>query len=176
MPARRELLFVRTRHLTITRAQPGADMKTMIAAAGLACVVFVSTRGDAAENCDKQYASTFELIQHEIFDKHGCTNDLCHGSAKTGGLDLRGAGSFDQLVDGLTVSVPEETHPGLRRVVPGRKDLSLLWLNLAAATLPGSWTAPLRPMPLVGAPLSLDELEVIRLWIEEGATRTGIIP
>ena len=31
-------------------------------------------------------------------------------------------------------------------------------------------------MPVVGAPLSLDELEVVRLWIEEGATRTGIVP
>jgi hypothetical protein len=110
-------------------------------------VVFVSTRADATENCAKQYASTFELIQREIFDRRGCTNDLCHGSSATGGLDLRGADSFDQLVDARTVSVPEETHPGLRRVVPGRKDLSLLWLNLAGATLPDSWTAPLRPMP-----------------------------
>jgi hypothetical protein len=151
-------------------------MKTIIAAAGLACVVFASTRGDATENCDKRYASTFELIQGEIFDKHGCSNDLCHGRSATGGLDLRGPGSFDQLIDGRTVSVSEETHPGLRRVVPGRKDLSLLWLNVAGATIPETWTAPLRGMPPVGAPLTIDELEVIRLWIEEGATRTGIIP
>lgn len=151
-------------------------MKAIIAAAGLACMTFVSTRVNATEECDKEYASTFELIQHEIFEKHGCTNDLCHGSTVAGGLDLRGAGAFDQLVDGRTVSVPEETHPGLRRVVPGRKDLSLLWLNLAGATMPESWTAPLRPMPVVGAPLSFEELEVVRLWIEEGATRTGVIP
>src|SRR5262245_15822728 len=105
----------------------GASMKSIIAAAGLALMSLASTRAVAAENCDKNYASTFELIQAEIFDKHGCTNDLCHGSTASGGLDLRGAGAYDQLVDAHIFSVPEDTHPGIRRVVPGRKDLSLLW-------------------------------------------------
>jgi hypothetical protein len=151
-------------------------MKAFILAAGFAFTVTGPTGAIAAEQCEKQFASTFELIQSEIFDKHGCTNDLCHGSTASGGLDLRGPAAFDQLVDAHVVSVPEQTHPELRRVVPARKDLSLLWLNLAAATLPQMWTAPLRPMPVVGAPLGFDELEVIRLWIEEGATRTGIVP
>ena len=35
------------------------------------------------------YAGTWEAIQNTIFVRHDCANDLCHGSAKQGGLDLR---------------------------------------------------------------------------------------
>ena len=68
-------------------------------------------------------------------------------------------------------------RPGLHRISPAKKDNSLLWLNVAAATLPNQWRAPRRAMPLGGlAPLSLDELEVLRLWIEAGAPREGVVP
>src|SRR5215470_52924 len=126
--------------------------------------------------CTKEYSSTFELIQHEIFEKHGCTSDACHGAGQTGGLDLRAGTAFGELVDAPVESVSTETHPGLKRVVPGRKDESLLWLNVAAATLPDLWTAPLRPMPVGLPPLSSAELQVIQLWIEEGAVRDGVVP
>src|SRR6185369_13890981 len=54
---------------------------------------------------------------------------------------------------------------------------SLLWLNLAGGTLPGQWRAPLRAMPLGGLPsLTLDELDLVRMWIEAGASRDGIVP
>jgi hypothetical protein len=136
-----------------------------------------SSPGAAATDapCTAQYNSTFEVITHEIFEKRGCTSTACHGAARSGGLDLRGEGVFDQLVDAPIGSIPAETHPGLKRVVPGRKDQSLLWLNLAAATLPELWQAPLHPMPLGLPPLTFDELDVIRLWIEEGAPRDGVV-
>ena len=34
------------------------------------------------------FDSTYAGIQSQIFEKHGCTNNLCHGSAKQGGLQL----------------------------------------------------------------------------------------
>ena len=130
-----------------------------------------------ASGCDKQFDSTFALIQDAIFNNRGCTSGGCHNAAAAGGLNLSPDVAYDNLVDQPAQSVSDETFPGLRRIVPGNKQRSLLWLNLAAATLPEQWKAPLRPMPQGGLPpLSLDELEVVRLWIEYGAPRDGVIP
>lgn len=125
-----------------------------------------------AQECDDaEFDSTFELIQAAIFEAKGCTESICHGSGMEGGLDLRQDVAYDNLVD-----VEAQTVTGYSRVRAGRKDASLLWLNLAAKTLPEQYTAPLRPMPLDPvAPLSEDELEAVRLWIERGAPRTGVV-
>ena len=42
------------------------------------------TPGSACE----QFDGTFEAIQKVIFESQGCTQDVCHGSARSGGLDL----------------------------------------------------------------------------------------
>lgn len=125
----------------------------------------------AGQTCERQFSSTFELIQEAVFAQHGCADDLCHGTAISGGLDLRANASYESLID-----QPAGSVPGAIRVVPGQKDESLLFLNLAAATLPDQWRAPLRPMPLALAPLSVDELEAVRQWIEYGAPRDGVVP
>jgi len=132
----------------------------------------------APSTCEEHFDSTFDLIQTVIFERHGCTSVTCHtGTAPAGGLDLTRGVSYDNLVDQPPQSIPTESHPGLARVVPGNKARSLLWLNVASATLPGQWRAPLRSMPQGGLPpLSTDELELVRLWIEEGASRDGIVP
>ena len=103
-------------------------------------------------NC-QTFPSTYDMIQQAVFENHGCTSQLCHGAAKMGGLDLRADVSYQNLID-----VPSETVPGLgyKRVDPGSKDRSLLWINLAALTLPDQFHAPLRGMPLSAAPLSTD--------------------
>ncbi len=125
----------------------------------------------AQGDCEKQFDSTYALIQDAIFENKGCTEATCHGAAAQGGLDLREGASFDALVD-----APSRTVEGMVRVVPGQKEQSLLWFNLAAATLPGQWEAPLRPMPIGFEALSLDELEAMREWIESGAPREGVLP
>lgn len=129
-----------------------------------------------AGDCSQELDSTFELIQSAIFEKHGCATALCHDSTASGGLDLRAAAAYDSLVDRPVQSVPAELYPSLRRVTPSNKGNSLLWINLAAATLPDEWRAPLRAMPLSLPPLSFEELEVVRLWIEHGAPREGVVP
>jgi cysteine-rich repeat protein len=121
-------------------------------------------------NCDV-FPSTYDLIQKAIFENHGCASDACHGSGRSGGLDLRAGVSYDNLID-----VAAETVPGFKRVDPGNRENSLLWLNLAANTLPNQFQAPLRGMPLGLDPLSPDELEAMRIWIAEGgAARSSSI-
>ncbi len=131
-----------------------------------------------ADECEEHLDSTFALIKKVIFERHGCTSAGCHSSAASaGGLDLSADVAFDNLVDQPVQSLPSEIFPGLVRVLPGNKGRSLLWLNLAGGTLPDLWEAPLRPMPAGGLPpLSLEELDLVRMWIEYGATRDGVVP
>ena len=141
-------------------------------AAALALSVLQVGSARAADCSGGSFPSTFALIQQAIFENHGCTNDLCHGSALSGGLDLRAGVAYQNLVD-----VDAVTVPGLKRVFAGEKEQSLLCLNLAAKTDPAEWKAPLRPMPLDPVPaLSADELEAMRLWIQKGAPQDGVVP
>jgi hypothetical protein len=130
----------------------------------------------AAQTCDKTFDSTYDLIQDAIFENKGCTSAACHGAAAAGGLDLTAGVSYENLISQPSQTVPASEIRGLMRVVPGQKDQSLLFLNLAAATLPEQWQAPLRPMPQGLTPLSVGELEAVREWIEQGAPRTGTVP
>ena len=129
-------------------------------------------------SCQQHFTSTFAMVQQVIFDGRGCTSAACHsGAAPAGGLDLSAGVSYANLVDQPPQSLPPELYPGLERVVPGNKGNSLLWLNVAAATLPDQWHAPLRPMPQGGLPpLTTDELELVRMWIEGGAPLDGVVP
>src|SRR5262249_42748021 len=145
--------------------------------AGEACDDANSFDGDGCRSdcqraeCDS-FPTTYDLIQRAIFDNHKCSSDACHGSAKLGGLDLRAGNSFASLND-----TPAATVPGFKRVERGDKDNSLLWINLAAGTLPGQYKAPIRSMPLGFPAISAEELEAVRLWIETGgAARDGTVP
>jgi hypothetical protein len=80
-------------------------------------------------SCDEQFDSTFDLIQHVIFEGRGCTSATCHiGPLPAGGLDLTAGVAYDQLVDQPVESIASEQYPGIARVVPGYKGRSLLWL------------------------------------------------
>jgi len=127
----------------------------------------------AAEECSNgSFDSTFALIEKAIFEKHSCNNIVCHGEGAAGGLDLRPGVAYDNLVDVDATSVA-----GWKRVLAGQSAPSLLWVNLVAKTEPGQWRAPLRAMPLDPLPgLSTREIEALRLWIEKGAPRTGVVP
>ena len=140
---------------------------------GSAALVLPAVRADAGD-CAQRFDGTFALIQGAIFERRGCTTSLCHDASASGGLNLTASVAYDNLVDAHVASIPP--RPDLRRVWPAKKEKSLLWLNLAAATLPAEWTAPLRAMPQGGLPpLTLDELQVIQLWIEAGAPRDGVV-
>ncbi len=138
-----------------------------------ALALFLGLAGPAAaEECeDAEFDSTFALIQSAIFDKYSCNTAICHGSFAAGGLDLSPAVAWENLLDVDAASVP-----GWTRVLAGQAAKSLLWLNLAAKTLPAEHRAPLRSMPLDPVPaISENELEALRLWIERGAPKEGVV-
>ena len=120
------------------------------------------------------FASTFEAIQTVIFQKHGCTSDVCHGSVgKQGGLVLLPDVAYQNIYS------VKSTESDLNLVQPGDKDRSYLWLKLAASTdptlLPPGFQISGAPMPNGLPPLSANELEALRLWIYSGAPQTGTV-
>ncbi|MFQ5667437.1 MAG: hypothetical protein ACE5I7_13555 [Candidatus Binatia bacterium] len=124
-------------------------------------------RNNCTKNDCSVFSSTFALIQSAIFENHGCTNELCHGDARQGNMDLRPGAAYSNIVN-----APSQIAANLKRIEPGDSSRSLLWLKLAASTL-GRAGVPGSPMPLGLAPLSADELEAVRLWIHAAAPRTG---
>ena len=120
-------------------------------------------------------ASTLDLIQRGIFERHSCTVSYCHGAGKEDGLDLRAGAAYKSLLQHDDQAVDGETDPGAAKAVdPGHPENSELWLALAAKTL-GRSDASLKPMPLDALPLTADELEGVRLWILGGAPELGFV-
>ena len=115
------------------------------------------------------FDSTFEAIQEVVFERHGCTAEACHGSAQSGGLDLRRGASYANLFE-----VPSQGS-SWQRLVPGEPSESFLFQKVSASTIPGSFDITGSPMPVAAAPLSEDVLEALRLWIEAGAPETGSV-
>ena len=117
----------------------------------------------------ESYDSTFAGIQTKIFERRGCTQEACHGSAASGGLDLTPANAFASIYG------VRATASALARIEPGDEERSFLWLKLAAATRPGQYEIAGSPMPSGLPALSEDELELLRLWIYAGAPETGVV-
>ncbi|MBT8453193.1 MAG: hypothetical protein KJO40_14605 [Deltaproteobacteria bacterium] len=139
----------------------------------VALVALVAACGGAgdspAQKCDA--SSTYALVQ-SIFEARGCTAGLCHGEATEGGLDLRPASAYENLIH-----IPG-TSADLRRVFPGEEEISLLYLKLAAKTDGidlGALGIAGSPMPIAGAALADDELALIRAWIRGGAPERGVV-
>ena len=132
-------------------------------------------RSDCTKTNCVAAGSTFDLIQRAVFDTNSCTAGACHGSAQSGGLDLRDGVSY-----GYLVGVPSSLDPTRERVAPGDPEHSILFLKVAAKTLPDQYPAdvlgigvamPQGPVP----PVSQDELEALRLWIAGSAPQTGMV-
>ena len=127
------------------------------------------TPDPGSAGCDGDFDSTFAAIQTVVFERHGCTQAVCHGSAASGGLDLRPEVAYANLLEAPSTSSPDP------RIMPGEPGESYLLAKLAAATRPGSVTIGGSPMPSGLPPISENELEAIRLWIEAGAPETGSV-
>lgn len=124
--------------------------------------------------CDA-FDSTWEAIQTVIFARHGCTDQLCHGSiegaADAGGLNLSPDVAFENLVNVYS------EQGKMDRVEPGSPtNDSFLYRKLAAKTLgldigSDAGTAMPSGLPAVG----VDELEALRLWIQYSAQKEGVV-
>lgn len=122
--------------------------------------------------CDK-FDSTWDAIQTVIFERHGCTDQTCHGSdagaALSGGLKLTPDVAYENLVN-----VPSILG-GMDRVEPGSPtNDSFLYRKLAAKTK-GLAGVPGTPMPQGLPALGVDELEALRLWIQYSAQKEGVV-
>src|SRR5262245_877031 len=95
--------------------------------------------------CDQSFDSTFAAIQTVIFERHGCTQNACHGSARQGGLDLRPDAAYANLIETPSLG------SSLERIVPGSPDRSYFFHKLAANTRPGGSRSPGRRLP-AGSP------------------------
>ncbi|MBM4269379.1 MAG: hypothetical protein FJ144_22700 [Deltaproteobacteria bacterium] len=118
----------------------------------------------------ESFDSSWEAIQAKIIERHGCTQDVCHGDARSGGLDLRPDAAYASLFEVGALG------SAFNRIEPGDNDRSYLWLKLAAATLPGAGIQVAgSAMPSGLPPISEDELEALRAWIYAGAPETGTV-
>jgi hypothetical protein len=136
-----------------------------------------SLQGCNCEGDSKPFTSTFAAIQDRIFERHGCTEAICHGSSPgQGGLDLRPEVAYRNLYE-----VPS-TEVDMNRVTPGARDRSYLFQKLAEATDPSQvrpgFEIVQSPMPVPGIapPLSLDELRAVQQWIYYGAQEDTVVP
>ena len=109
---------------------------------------------------------TFDQIQRRIFGAKGCRVETCHGSARSGGLDLRLGAAYDSLV-----GVAATGAPGALRIAPGDSAKSFLVRKLAGVLAPGEGVR----MPSVGSPVRPLELDLVRAWIDAGAPPTGTL-
>jgi hypothetical protein len=115
-------------------------------------------------------ADTFQVIQDRIFTVHGCDVATCHGSLNSAHLDLRPGASYTQLVN-VAADNPVAAAAGKDRVTPGDSVASFLSQKLHGTMDSGAGEGS--QMPLVGGPLSAQEIALIDGWIDAGAPQAG---
>ena len=133
-----------------------------------------------ATSTQPAFTSTFDAIQKSIFDRYGCNAEFCHsGPLPQANLDLTPGNSYRSLLGADGQGAPSFDLPTMRRVLPGDKDRSFLYLKLAAKTdptlIPDHTDVPGSPMPNNQYALTKDELEAVRLWIYTAAPETGTV-
>ncbi|MCX4244891.1 hypothetical protein OEB96_29970 [Paraliomyxa miuraensis] len=107
---------------------------------------------------DPDSGATFSGHVVPIFEAR-CATAGCHGElAPAAGLDLTRERARDNLIE-----VPSTQNPDIPLVTPGNPTNSYLMTKLTGDGFAG------QRMPLGAAPLSQDELDVVRLWISYGA-------
>jgi len=118
-------------------------------------------------------AASFALIQTTILTP-SCATANCHvGAGAQAGLALTADVAYDQLV-GVKPTTPNALADGLRRVMVGKPDSSLLYHKLVFP--PGHHARDYgNPMPSGTAGLTVGQLEFVRQWIAAGAPRTGVV-
>ena len=72
----------------------------------------------------EQFDSTFAAIQKVIFENHGCTQDVCHGSCALGRARPRADAAYASLVEAASTSSSN------LRIQPGEPTESLLFQKL----------------------------------------------
>ena len=96
------------------------------------------TPGPACE----QFDGTFAAIQKVVFENKGCTQDVCHGSARSGGLDLRQGAAYANLLQVASTGSPKRCSSVRRRVVSAAGERPRRSDSRAACTIPTATASP----------------------------------
>ena len=129
-----------------------------------------SIKNNATQYQANSMISTFERIQHQVFDV-SCTSSSCHSRVgRAGDLILEAGYSWKLLVGQKPANVVAGTQ-GYLRVTPGRPDGSFILAKLTAALAAGEGVS----MPYSAAPLTQETVDVIRNWILAGAPTDGVV-
>ncbi len=103
----------------------------------------------------------------------GCNGVACHGGNAGGALVMTSFdGAYDALINGMPGAAPNACAGQEPFVVPNDPDGSLLIHKLEGVDEAGMRVCGSR-MPSVGGFLTEAEIENIRMWIAEGASREG---
>jgi hypothetical protein len=142
----------------------------------LVTVLLVACKGDGGSGSSSPSApappTSFSRIQSQLFEK-SCAFSSCHApnsSAST--LVLTGPDVYAKLV-GATPADFIARADGLKEVMPGKPDSSLLWHKLNAFIAGHHVHDYGAGMPSSATPLSVEQLDFVRQWIERGASATG---
>jgi hypothetical protein len=104
---------------------------------------------------------TFAEVYEKALAPHGCTDGYCH-HWEEGPADVSAAKrAYASLVG---VAAPGDDCGGAERVVPGDPEHSLVFLKVSMAKPPCG-----ARMPFHGDPLTAEQVDLIRAWIEGGA-------
>lgn len=125
------------------------------------------------EGADVGRPATFADVE-ALFVRRCAAGSACHGPGGQGSLSLVGPDVYDALV-----AHPAAAYPALPRVTPGHPEQSFLWLKLDGCyrDLPGCSDVdrpcgePMPPLSPISEGFSLQEADVLRAWIVEGAPR-----
>ncbi|MCU0644958.1 MAG: hypothetical protein MUC94_11945 [bacterium] len=129
----------------------------------LACIIatlLLIITGCGKEKCPTEPATDPSLAAdiQPIFNK-SCAFANCHDASAAAGLDLSTGKSYTNLVNAVSINNPAKV-----RVIPNKADSSYLYIKIIGD--PGDGT--LR-MPIGGNPLSANEIQLIKNWIDAGA-------
>jgi hypothetical protein len=121
--------------------------------------------------CPENGESAFDLVQQRVFAPNGCALANCHGAGQAAGLDLRPGTAHVALVD-VPASNVAAAAAGKLRVVPGHPESSFLVDKLAGHLADDEGDQ----MPLGTAPLTPNQLGLVKAWVLAGAPASGTIP
>lgn len=99
-------------------------------------------------------APTFAEVYNDVLHAHGCAGSYCHAGegAQATYSDLVGKPATGMGCEGQVL------------VVPGDPEHSLVYLKVTMTQPPCG-----KQMPMGGAPLPADQVEMLRAWIAAGA-------
>ena len=147
------------------RARMGRSLVPTLVIVGSALAVFVSACADFAAPPSAEEGLSDVLVTSPSFSTDiqplfnaRCATSSCHTTVtQQAGMSLESGAAYAEIV-----GVQSTTRPARRRVDPGNPGNSMVYLAVTP-------TPPIVRMPLGRTPLTANQIENIRRWIEQGA-------